>query len=82
MSDVPYDDGFDDYDEPLVSVEDPQEAAARRKEHFLLFNGVFDFVAVLLGAVVVLVLLWFLLSLYSWVSTDISQTFSLWQNKL
>ena len=82
MTDVPYDDGFDDYDEPPVPEEDPQEAAARRKERFFLFNGMFDFVAVILGAVVILMLLAFLFSLFNWVSTDISQTFSLWQNKL
>lgn len=81
MTDVPYDDGFDDYSEPIVP-EDPQEVAARRKERFTLFNGVLDFVGVILGAVVILVLLAFLLSLINWVSTGINQTFSLWQNKL
>lgn len=85
-ADLSYDDGFDDYNDPINLEEtreiDPEEAAARRKERFRLFNGVFDFVAVILGAVVILMLLAFLFSLYNWVSTDITQTFSLWQNKL
>lgn len=82
MTDAPYDDGFDDYSDPFAPEEDPQEIAARRKERFTLFNGVLDFVGVILGAVVILVLLAFLISLINWVSTDINQTFSLWQNKL
>lgn len=82
LSDIPYDDGFDDYDVLPAPEDDPKEMAARRKERFLLFNGVFDFVAVILGAVVILILLAFLFSLFDWVSTDISQTFSLWQNRL
>lgn len=62
--------------------EDPEEAAARRKERFQFINGIGDFVATIIGAVVILLLLAFLISLFNWLSNDIGQTFTLWQNRL
>lgn len=80
-----YDDGFDilaDEPEDDVHGEDPEELAERRKERFKFINGIGDFIAVIVGAVVILLLVAFLISLFSWLSTDIKQTFTLWQTKL
>lgn len=81
-----YDDGFDMLTEgpedEVLHEEDPEEAAERRKERFKFINGISDFVAVIIGTVVILLLVAFLISLINWLSTDIRQTFTLWQTKL
>lgn len=69
-------------EEEELSEEDSEEEEVRRKERFQFIHGIGDFVAVIIGAVVILILVAFLISLFNFLSTDIRQTFTLWQNKL
>lgn len=79
-----YDDNFDELsDEDLYDPdEDPAERIARRKDRIRFFFGMADFAGVIVGTVVILLLAALLFSLIRWLSTDISQNFALWQNKL
>jgi len=47
-----------------------------KREHFRLAAGMMDFLGVVLGVICILVLLALLFSLISWLSQDISSTFS------
>ncbi len=85
-----YDDGFDDLtedppeeetlseEEALLLEEERREARRRR---FRIAAGFGDFAAALAGAVVILALLAFLIQMVKFLSTDITQNFSLWQTK-
>ncbi len=48
-----------------------------RREHFRLAAGMMDFLGVVVGVICILVLLALLFSLISWLTQDISSTFSL-----
>ena len=67
-------DGLPDLEDP---DELPEELEARRKDRLELLMHLGDFTAVIGGVVVSLVLIALLVSLISWLESDISQTFSL-----
>ena len=48
-----------------------------KREHFRLAAGMMDFLGVVVGVICILVLLALLFSLISWLSQDVSSTFSL-----
>ena len=59
-----------------------EERALRRRDHWRVLAGVGDFLAVVVGTAVILVLIALLVSLINWVHADISQSFTLWQTKI
>lgn len=59
-----------------------EELAEQRKDRFRLAAGLFDLLAVVAGAVVILVLVAVLVSLINWVHADIIQSFTLWQTRI
>lgn len=66
---------YDDYMDFLTEEE-------RRRDQWRVLSGVADFIGVIVGAVVVLLLIALLVSLINWVQADISQSFTLWQTKM
>lgn len=60
-----------------ASWEEEQEAREARKDKYRLLFAVRDLFGTVLGAVFILVLLMLLISLISWVVTDLGQSFSL-----
>lgn len=85
-----YDDGFDDLteeppEEDVLSEEEArlleEERREDRRRRFRIAAGFGDFAASLAGAVVILALLAFLIQMVKFLSTDITQNFSLWQTK-
>lgn len=69
--DEPYYD--DDYDEPLTREERRQARQAR----FRVMAGLLDFLGVIAGMVVILLVIALLVSLVTWLQSDIYQTFTL-----
>lgn len=61
---------------------DEQERLEARQMRWKLLAGAGDFLGVLAGTVVILVLIALLISLITWVQADISQSFTLWQTKI
>lgn len=59
-----------------------EERAALRRSHWQLLSGLADFVGVIVGTGVILLLVMLLISLLNWLHADINQTFTLWQIKL
>lgn len=82
LSGAEYDEAYDeDYDEDPEFLSDAERAALRRERWHILSN-LWDFVAVIAGMAVVLVLLALIISLLNWLHADVSQTFTLWQIKI
>ncbi len=77
-----YDDGFDelatDPEEEELSEEEMRE---EQKRKFRIAAGAGDLTAVLAGVAVILVLVAFLINMIQFVSSDFTQTFSLWATK-
>lgn len=77
------DDGFD---ELLPEEEEeeltPEEKQARRRDRLEMAAGMWNFGATVVGVALCLVLLALLISLITWLQQDISQTFTLWENRL
>ena len=69
--DEPYYD--DDYDEPMTR----EERRYARRMRFRVMAGLFDFLGVIAGMVVILVLIALLVSLVTWLQSDVYQTFTL-----
>ncbi|MBE5803197.1 MAG: hypothetical protein E7316_01625 [Clostridiales bacterium] len=67
------------YDEEYLTEEERREA---RQMKWKMLAGVGDFIGVLAGTVVILLLVALLINLITWVQSDISQSFTLWQTKL
>ena len=67
------------YYDDFLTEEERREA---RQMRWKLLAGIGDFLGVLAGAVVILLLVALLISLITWVQGDISQSFTLWQTKL
>lgn len=84
-----YDDSIQDdeaYDEPYDELceddyLDEQERWEARQTRWKVLAGAGDVLAVLAGAVVILLLIALLISLLTWVQADMSQSFTLWQTK-
>lgn len=68
-----------DYDGEYL---DEEERFEERQNRWRLMAGIGDFLGVLAGTVVILLLVALLISLITWVQSDISQTFTLWQTKI
>lgn len=80
---VPVDlDDLDDETDSLPPVSYAEEEAERRKDILRIVAGLLDFLGVVVGAVVVLMLLMVLISLLNWVYADMIQTFNLWQPRV
>lgn len=80
----PYDEPYEEpYDESYEdNYLDEQERWEARQTRWKVLAGAGDVLAVLAGAVVILVLIALLISLLTWVQADMSQSFTLWQTKL
>lgn len=61
---------------------DEEERREARQLKWKMLAGVGDFIGVLAGTVVILLLVALLISLITWVQADMSQTFTLWQTKI
>ena len=78
-----YDDGFDE----MMEDEDPEDDLSReelreeRRHRFRLAAGFGNLGATLIGVVVILALIAFLISMIQFLSTDITQNYSLFQTK-
>lgn len=73
----------EDYDELLDEDEmTEEERAMARRDHWQVLAGVGDFLAVIAGTAVILILVALLVSLINWVHADITQSFTLWQTKI
>ena len=73
------------FDEDMLAYDDyltQEERREARQMKWKLLAGVGDFIGVLAGTVVILLLVALLISLITWVQADISQSFTLWQTKL
>lgn len=78
-----YDDDDQFYEEPYEEdYLDEQERREVQQMRWKMLAGAGDVLAVLAGAVVILVLIALLISLLTWVQADMSQSFTLWQTKL
>lgn len=72
-----------DYDDLLDEDEmTEEERALARRDHWQVLAGVGDFLAVIVGTAVILILIALLVSLINWVHADITQSFTLWQTKI
>lgn len=74
------DDGFDEILNPEEEELPDEELEARRKDRLELIMHLGDFTAVIIGVVMSLILIALLISLLSWLQSDISQTFSLMES--
>lgn len=80
--------GYDDFgpydDDELVDEDDmtEEERALARRDRWEVLAGVGDFLAVIVGTAVILILVALLVSLINWVHADITQSFTLWQTNL
>lgn len=70
---------YEPLDEDMMTDE---ERALARRDHWRVLAGVGDFLAVIAGTAVILLLVALLVSLINWVLADITQSFTLWQTKL
>ena len=63
--------------EELEAWEDEEESKEARKDRYRLILAVRDLFCTLLGALCILLLLMLIISLYSWVTKDLKQSFNL-----
>ncbi len=71
------------YDDDIDFLEDdPEEKRLRRAGRLRVAAGVMDFLSVIAGMAVVLVLAALLISLTNWLTGDIKQMFTLLQRRL
>lgn len=74
------DDARDDLDpEDDISEEEEQ---AQHRERIRMAEGVRDFLAVIVGAALILLLVAVLISLFSWLRRDIGSTLAIWFKKM
>jgi hypothetical protein len=74
-----YDDGFDELTEEEEPELSEEERAELRRSRFRLAAGAANLVAVIGGAVLILVLLALLFNMINFVSNDMTRNFSLFQ---
>lgn len=80
---VPVTEDDDDIGEDLIYERLlAEEAEERRRGNYRMAAGIFDFLGVVAGAVVILLLVAMLISLINWVHADIVQSFDLWQTRM
>ena len=73
-------DAFDDDDLTYYMTEAERREA--RRFRFQMAAGLFDFLSVIAGTVVILLLIALLINLITWLQADIDQTFTLLQRNL
>ena len=81
----PDEEDYDFYEDDELLDEDmmtDEERALARRDRWQVLAGVGDFLAVIVGTAVILVLVALLVSLINWVHADITQSFTLWQTKI
>lgn len=81
----PEEDWAEDPEDDMLLDEDEmteEERALARRDHWQVLAGVGDFLAVIVGTAVILILVALLVSLINWVHADITQSFTLWQTKI
>ena len=66
-------------DEDLLTDE---EKAALRRDRWRVLANLSDFIGVIAGTAVILVLIALILTLVHWVRSDITQSFTLWQTRM
>lgn len=80
------DDFADDGDDPEYYEDDAylteEDKQWQRQSKWRILAGLGDFLGVIAGTVVILVLIALLISLIHWVQADIRQSFTLWQTKM
>lgn len=76
-----YDDGFDELTEPDEDEEAEEMDPEQRKNRIRFAMGAGNLVSVIVGTVAVLVLLTLLLSMYNFVSSDLTRNLALFQTK-
>ena len=92
-----YDEAYEEeyeelYDQPELDTEDyylpeeelltDEELAEMRRERWRMLAHLWDFLAVIAGTAVILVLVALLISLVNWLYADVSQSLMLWQTKM
>lgn len=81
--DDPYDDLGDELpDEYPDAMTYEEEMAYQRRDRYRMMAGLGDFLAVIAGMVVILMLIAVIISLINWVHADIVQSFTLWQTRI
>lgn len=81
VQDTPEDDELYPED-PAWALTEEEEAEERRRGNYRVAAGIMDFLGVVAGAVVILLLVAMLISLINWVHADIVQSFDLWQTRM
>ena len=82
-SDDLYDDDLDALDEDaLEDYMTEEERREMRRFRFQMAAGLMDFLSVIAGTVVILLLIALLINLVTWLQADIDQTFTLLQRNL
>ena len=81
-----YDEDYDDMPEesgfPDEEAMTDEERRLARRDRWWVLAGVGDFLGVIAGTVVILLLIMLLVSLINWVHADLSQSFTLWQTRM
>lgn len=77
----PYDE-YDPYDDPDFIDEELEDEELGRQGRLRVAAGVMDFLGVIAGMVVVLVMVALLVTLINWLISDMSNTFTLIQKKI
>ena len=69
-------------DDPDAEDVTDEERRLARRDRWRVLAGVGDFLGVIAGTVVILLLIALLVSLINWVHADLSQSFTLWQTRM
>ena len=81
-NDDSYDDEYDDYDDEEYDDDDyltEEELNDLRRHRFRMAAGLMDFLSVIAGAVVILLLVALLVNIVTWLQGDMDQMFTLLQ---
>ena len=84
--DEDYGEDYDDLPESGAYLDEEamtdEERRLARRDRWRVLAGVGDFLGVIAGTVVILLLIMLLVSLINWVHADLSQSFTLWQTRM
>ena len=88
--DMPLEPPEEEYDQPNpdeVYLEDEdlltdEEKAELRRDRWRVLANLSDFIGVIAGTAVILVLIALIITLVHWVRSDITQSFTLWQTRM
>ena len=82
---LPYESAYDRPEEIYLEDEDlltDEEKASLRRSRWRVLASLGDFIGVLAGTAVILILIALIISLVHWVRSDITQSFTLWQTRM